>query len=159
MKTLYVAIGIPGAGKTTKMKELNALWVSSDAIRGELFGDENDQSNPVKVFAILNARIRKALKRGDDVIYDATNVSTKSRKQIFKDHAEAADKMVAYFIDTPLEEAIRRNSTRDRIVPNEVIERMYNNLNPPTLDEGFDEIVHIKTATDGTVTTTVTKKD
>lgn len=145
MSKLYIAIGVPGSGKSTYLKTLDAVYVSSDAIREELFGDEDSQENPRKVFAILNSRIKKALKEGKDAIYDATNVAKGTRKSIIKDYREMADEIIAYFVDTQLEIAIQRNNNRDRVVPVEVIERMNNKLSPPTIEEGFDKIVHIKT--------------
>ena len=154
MATLNIAIGIPGAGKSTYLKKLNAVYVSSDEIRKELFGDEGVQDNPQKVFAVLNSRVSKALKEGKDVTYDATNVNRKSRKQIFKDYKGVADKIVAYYFDIPVEEAIKRNNARQRVVPEEAIMRMYGNLNPPTLEEGFDEILRIETVVkDGKIDT------
>jgi predicted kinase len=144
MSILNIAIGVPGSGKSTYMKTLDAVYVSSDAIRKELFGDENSQENPSKVFGILNSRIKEALESGKNATYDATNVSRSSRKKIFKDYRNKADIIVAYYFETPIEEAKRRNNSRDRVVPEEVIDRMFSNLTPPTFEEGFDKIIYIK---------------
>ena len=53
--TLYVLVGLPGSGKTTLAKDIaniniKAKHISSDAIRAELFGDENNQENNSLVF-------------------------------------------------------------------------------------------------------------
>lgn len=96
------------------------------------------------VFGTLNYRVKKALKEGKDVVYDATNISAKTRKGILKSFAGLYDSAEAYFFDIPIETAIERNNKRDRVVPVEVIERMFKDLVAPTKSEGFSE-VHIIT--------------
>ena len=49
-------------------------------------------------------------------------------------------KMIAVLVDTPLETCIERQNLRDRKVPEDVIRRMYWNLQGPTKEEGWDEI-------------------
>ena len=58
MAKFIMLIGLPGSGKSyiaekTKAKMKSVLVVSSDEIRKELFGDENDQQNPEKVFETM----------------------------------------------------------------------------------------------------------
>lgn len=156
MARLYITIGIPGAGKSTYTKTLNAKVISSDAIRGELFGDEGCQDNPKKVFAILNSRVRKSLLDGEDVIYDATNVTKKARRTIINTYKNIADEIIACYFDTPVEVAKIRNANRTRVVPDEIIDNMYKKLTVPEFEEGFSEIIYIKTSNDGQ--TTITSK-
>ena len=148
MAKLYVTIGIPGAGKSTFTNTLNAKIISSDAIRYELFGDEGCQDNPTRVFNILNSRVKRALQNGEDVVYDATNVGRKARKSIIRKFGDIADEIIACYIDTPLEIAKKRNASRTRVVPDEVIEKMYARLVEPSFEEGFSEIIYIKTSND-----------
>ncbi|HKD37378.1 MAG TPA: AAA family ATPase, partial [Pirellulales bacterium] len=46
----------------------------------------------------------------------------------------------AIFFDVPVEMCQRRNRKRDRVVPEEVIEKMAKRLQPPSLEEGFDRV-------------------
>ena len=51
--TLYMLVGLPGCGKTTIANRIiesdpTVVHISSDAIRGRLWGDENCQNNPSK---------------------------------------------------------------------------------------------------------------
>jgi predicted kinase len=41
----------------------------------------------------------------------------------------------------PLEVCRERNRRRNRVVPDEVLERMAAKLVPPTVEEGFDRVV------------------
>lgn len=138
MPKLYTMVGIQGAGKSTFAKEHPECDVISlDDIRKEVFGDASYQQDGHHIFLIGKAHILKALEAGRDVIYDATNLTPKYRKWCIETKAEH----IAVFVNTPLEVCLERNAKRDRVVPPEVIERAYNRLIPPTLEEGFDEII------------------
>lgn len=142
MAILYTMCGLPGAGKSTFTKKHGeCVVVSSDAIRAELYGSEEEQGDGAKVFAILNKRVAEALADGHDVIYDATNVTRKGRRAIIK-RFDAVH--VCVFINTSKDECIRRNANRTRHVPVEVIEKMAERLAVPTIAEGFSKIIEIK---------------
>lgn len=58
MPTFVLMVGLPASGKSTYAQELaeemRAVICSSDAIRKELFGDENSQDNNEEVFKLLH---------------------------------------------------------------------------------------------------------
>ena len=68
MSDLIMLVGVSYSGKSFYAEQLakqtGAIIVSSDAIRGELWGDENDQRNPAKVFEVVHSRIHNLLKEG-----------------------------------------------------------------------------------------------
>jgi putative nucleotidyltransferase with HDIG domain len=141
-------VGLAGSGKTTVAKELMAGrddtdWHSSDVIREEVLGDVNEQGKNGDVFAIMEQRTKESLRNGRNVIYDATNINRKKRKHLLSQLPRELeiDKIVLY-IATPIDEVLRRNAGRDRIVPQEVIEdKMYKNMQVPIYSEGWDKIV------------------
>lgn len=155
-KQIYILIGLPGCGKSTwssnfKSETPNTLIVSSDAIRGELYGDENEQGNPELVFRTVFDRVIDGIRRNDvsNIIVDATNIKVRDRNNVIgtikkrawnelKGNADFS--FTAVWFAVPIEECKRRNRLRERVVPDEVIERMYKNFCPPSFMEGYDRI-------------------
>lgn len=88
-------------------------------------------------------RTVKALNIGKNVVYDATNVKRRLRVNTLQKikNAVMVDFIAkAIVIDTNLEDVKKRNNSRSRVVPEEVIDRMYNNFDYPKYEEGWDQI-------------------
>ena len=144
MAHLTMLIGLPGAGKSkfaNGQKEHfgNTVVLSSDAIRKELYGDEQIQDNPSKVFDTMNKRTIECLKCGKNVIYDATNLRRKNRKHLLKQVPKDCTK-VAIIVWAKYETCVKRDEERDRHVGVDVIRKMIKNFQPPFYDEGWDVI-------------------
>lgn len=142
MSTFYIMIGVPGSGKSTFAKTLNCKIVSTDDIREQINGNANSQENGNKVFNTAKQLITETIEAGQDVVFDAMNAKPAYRKDFLKLASNC--KKVAVVIDTPLDICKERNSKRERVVPEDVIDRNYKILheNLPKLDEGFDEIIY-----------------
>lgn len=144
MNKLFMMIGIPASGKTSLAEQIakseDAEIVSSDNIRKELYGDENIQGDNNKVFRILQDRVVKGLKANKNMIYDATNISYKTRMAFLQRIKKIEVEKVAIMVATPYEQCLIRNSQRERQVPEEVIKRMYCNFYVPQYFEGWDDI-------------------
>lgn len=139
---LILLCGIPGSGKTTyakKYSQYEAIHISSDQIRKELYGDESIQGNPGEVFSLMQKRTLENLNNGVSVYYDATNVTRKDRAGII-----AACPKFAYIechiIWAPIETCIERDATRERTVGKAVIDKMLKRFQPPYYDEGINEV-------------------
>lgn len=141
---LMMLCGLPGAGKShyaKKISEENDFVIySSDTIREELFGDINNQDNNEEVFKELHKKVKENLKNGKNVIYDACNISSKRRRAFLTELKKIPCKKLCVIVATPYEECIRANKLRDRIVPDEVIKKMYKSWNTPFFFEGWDEL-------------------
>ena len=142
--TLIILCGITGSGKTTYAKNyiernLNAIHLSSDAIRKELYGDENIQGNPSDVFSLMQKRAIESLNNGYKVLYDATNITRKDRAGIISICPKFAQ-IECHIIWAPIEVCIERDAARDRTVGKEVIDRMLKRFQAPYYDEGINEI-------------------
>jgi predicted kinase len=143
MPELIMLIGISGCGKTTFSSTIEALLVSSDSIREELYGDEAIQNDPSKVFQIAHERVINALKENKNVVFDATNVTTFARKSLLDLLTEVPCKKTGVLFLTTPEVAIQRQKMRTRQVPENVIYRQYATLMREINDipSQFDDIV------------------
>lgn len=151
MTKLTLLVGLPGGGKSTYANRImesnpNAVWISSDAIREELWGDANDQQQPSSVFGEMFSRTVAALNAGNDVIYDATNLVAKTRASTLAsirgrvNHPILAECVVVL---CSIKECKRRQANRDRVVPDEVIDRMVRQFQTPWYNEGWDYITTV----------------
>lgn len=143
MARFYMAVGIAGAGKSTVYREHYSFaeYVSSDAIREEVYGDVNDQSHNEEVFNLMSKRTREFLKNGADVFYDATNISSKRRMGFLRELSKIPNvQKICVLVVPPFEVVKEQNANRERKVPEYVLERMYRNFEMPHESEGWDEI-------------------
>lgn len=145
--TLIILVGPPGSGKSFFAKEItdhinNYIIVSPDKIRKELFGDASIQSGNTEVFDKVYSDICTYLDQGYNVIYDATNCRTLHRNKVVNGCKDHTYRIICLISSTSLGDCLKRNESRDRVVPEDVIERMYLNLrkHPPTIFEGYDLI-------------------
>lgn len=141
MSKLYMLVGIPYAGKSSIVEELEGEVFSSDTLRKELWGNESTQGDNNLLFNTLESRIRKALREGKDCIYDATNIRAKKREHFLRSLKEIDCEKICVFMTTDINVCIERSKTRDRKVPYEVIKRMYLNIDIPQYREGWDRII------------------
>lgn len=144
MATLNIIIGIPGSGKSNYAKKYlltnNSVYLSSDDIRIELYGFEDQTHNDV-VFETMKKRTLNALKEGKDVIYDATNLNKKRRSGIINEAHKLDAQVDAYLCCTPINIILERNITRaERQLPWDKLVQMIQSIEPPMYYEGFDNI-------------------
>ena len=147
---LAVMVGVSGSGKSTyatglktSLKLENGLetkLVETDAIRGEISGDPTDQSKNNEVFSIARKRVQDALRQGNNVIIDATSTKPRDRRTWIEIGKMCGAETRAYFVNTSIAIAKKRNLSRSRVVPDYVIDKQYAALTPPKESEGFDMV-------------------
>ena len=144
MSKLIVLVGIPGSGKSTYAKKLmeqdpTLVYLSSDQIRKELYGSEAIVGDKNKVFRVLHARTKQYLSDGQSVIFDATNLTRKSRRNVFADARQGIRKEV-HIVWAPIHICLARDRKRDRTVGKHDIMRLATGFQAPWWDEGMDAI-------------------
>ena len=145
---LIVMCGLPASGKSTYSEWLedSGLFkrVCPDFIRKAFYGDENIQGDGKRVFETAYHDIKEYACLGENVVFDATNINAKRRKELVKEMRPYFDVIICKYFSTPLLTCKLRNAQRARQVPYEVLERMWENFQRPTLDEGFDLVEEIR---------------
>lgn len=145
MKTKFIMLcGLPASGKSTLGLDLadkyHAEIISSDNLRIELYGNINDQEHNSELFSTIHNRIIENIKNCHNVIFDATNISYKRRRNLLKELCKYECNKVCYLLATPYKDCLLYNSIRERKVPESVIKKMYMNFYIPEKYEGWDEI-------------------
>jgi predicted kinase len=144
---IVIAVGLPGAGKSTYFAQLGVHTISSDAIRLQLSDDENNQSIHRQVFSTVRFLLRQRLALGRPVTYvDATSLTIKERRPYIRIAREYGCEIEALYFDVPLEICKARNAKRGRVVPDAAMDAMAAKLRRPTLAEGFSRLHEIRQA-------------
>lgn len=153
MAVAIVGMGLPGAGKSTRLKPkaegMGAVYICADDIRAELYGDASEQHDPGYVWGVAHNRIREALKSGRDVVVDGTFVKRRDRIQMFRVCSEAGAELIEliWFQASP-QLCTARNMRRERNVPPHVIQRMSRQIRDELPDaelEGFNSLELVST--------------
>ena len=125
---LIVLVGVSGSGKSSfAARHFRPTEVlSSDAFRGLVGDDENDQSVTAAAFTALHAVAAERLKLGRLTVVDATNVQPDARRPLVdlaRDHHVLP---VAIVLDVPEQVCVQRNQARpDRAFGAGVVRRQH----------------------------------
>jgi len=150
----HLLIGIPGSGKSTFAQILatlcpDAVIISTDRAREQLYGNETIQGNWPEIETHLLKQVHSAIAQGQTVIYDATNAQRAHRLewlQKVNTIIEPNNCWLGWHLQTSPETAKAWNQKRDRAVPEEAINRMQTSLDrfPPRSAEGFLKVAKIE---------------
>ena len=137
--SIHVICGIQGSGKTTLAKQLvfkhDAVLYSYDTFPK---GHCSNDAHPV-----MYERMVQDLKKGKAIVCDDLNITKENRQTLLNALCSVEFKKVLHIMQTPLELCIKRNRKRGYgRLPDIVLRHCYEKYEPPTLDEGWDEIIY-----------------
>ena len=149
--------GIPCSGKSTYVEKLkkipyweNAVVLSTDNYIEKVAQEHNTTYNEIFEDCISEATRQlelafiEAKDRGENLIWDQTNLTVKTRKKKLSKLPSFYARGVIYF-EISLEEALERNKNREgKFIPESILKRMYHQLEVPTLEEDFDYVEKIE---------------
>ena len=146
MNKIIMLIGAAASGKSTAAPKIaaehqNAVILSTDKMRAELYGAEHIQGYWPDIEALLYKRIKNAIKKNKNIILDSTHFKKEYRAKIIKNFGRYTE-ISAYYFNYPFTLIYSRNKHRARRVPFDVLAAMYSELSaaPPILAEGFKSI-------------------
>lgn len=147
--TVTVMVGVAGSGKSSfvdkRVKELETFTsvepvvLSSDEYRLKMYKSlEEGNKHNKEVFNTLHADLLKAVKAGkEQIFYDATNLSRRRRRQVYRIIKEVNpyEKVHIVYMTFPRAHIKTLNKLREgsKRVPEDVINKMYANQQPPRL--------------------------
>lgn len=150
MPTVYVLVGVPGAGKSTWIR--NQDWardcaiVSTDAFvdqeaerQGKTYNEVFKDYMPTAV-KLMADQVVQAREAGQDIIWDQTSTTVASRKKKFNMLPNYHAVAVVFPTPEPAELERRLASRPGKNIPWAVMQGMISGLQAPTEAEGFDEI-------------------
>jgi len=152
---LYMMVGVPCSGKSTWIEKNKHIFCPNYSLIGtdhtidawakmqEKTYDECFHMMIDAATKLMNETLREAIHYKKDIVWDQTNTSAKTRKNKIKSIPEEYYK-IAVFFNTPKNDILsdRLNSRPGKTIPGHVMKNMMENLEMPTLDEGFDTIIN-----------------
>lgn len=149
--TLYIAVGLPGSGKSTYaknfIKDKDIEYLSSDSLRAVYGKSEEDQTVTPLVFGHIKRKVDEFLKDGKNVLVDATSVNRRERSDYINSAKKYGAKVVAIVFKMDRQGLIDRNKKRGeqggRVVPDWVIDKMLAKFEEPSYSEGIDVMIYV----------------
>jgi len=149
--TLYIAVGLPGSGKSTYaknfIKDKDIEYLSSDSLRAVYGKSEEDQTVTPLVFGHIKRKVDEFLKDGKNVLVDATSVNRRERSDYINSAKKYGAKVVAIVFKMDRQGLIDRNKKRGeqggRVVPDWVIDKMLAKFEEPSYNEGIDVMIYV----------------
>lgn len=159
MSRLIVMVGLPGSGKDywidSFLKDSQDDWyvASTDAIIEEYAAKVGKTYSEVFEGQVklatkrMEAEVAEAVKAGKNVIWNQTNMAASKRGKILSKFPAAVYRRVAVVVT--VDEDVHNQRLRNRAeltgknIPAFVIKNMREQYVEPSLDEGFDEVIHV----------------
>jgi len=136
-----MTVGVPRSGKSTWASGFEGVEVNLDQCREIVNGSEEDHSNVEDVISTRDSLVEEAAMVGSDIVISDTNIAPGFRTELVQRLRQLGYSVDAVVFDVPLEVCLERNAASARVVPEDVVVRMYQTLlsDPPTVGE-FDRV-------------------
>jgi predicted kinase len=129
-----IFIGIQGSGKSTFYKEN--------------FFDTHIRINldMLKTRHREHLLLKACIEAKQKLVVDNTNVTREQREKYISAARAARFRIIGYYFQTSLEDALLRNSRRigEKCIPEKGVLATYKRLEVPFIDEGFDVLYHVE---------------
>lgn len=133
---------MPASGKTTLSKKFSSIYhanlYSYDEIRKDMFFIKQSE---IKMMNL----VKEALLNNNNVIIDNVYITRESRMKLISELSDIQCEKVLVVVQAPIEVCIERDKNRkSHNLGETIIRNHYNRYQPPSLDEGWDDIIFIE---------------
>lgn len=141
MSIIKIMCGLPRSGKSTWIERNrdNEVVISADELRYVVYNQRFWADGEKLMWGIRDVMLKYFLNQGVNIIIDETNTTKWQRKPIIELAKKAGYVIIGYLLDYAMHECIERTG-EDKELLTPVIERMHEQFEPPTVEEGFDKI-------------------
>lgn len=151
MPMFVMLVGVPASGKSTWVTEntkIGTFVYSTDYLLDEWAKEANSTYNEVfkrfidRATSICNDRLKSVIEKNEDIIWDQTNLTVKSRKSKMSKIPSHYERVAIYFPTPAGEEHKRRLESRPgKTIPAHILKNMIESIEVPSHDEGFDRVL------------------
>lgn len=134
---VFLMSGLPLAGKDNwiETRGLEVPVISLDNIRGQL--GLPPAKNTGRVVQIATEQARNFLRQKKPFIWNATNIIQETRQKLIGLFAGYGARVQIQYLEVPYQELLARNQTRDRYIPEPVLEDMIRKMELPAPWEAY----------------------
>lgn len=144
---MVIMVGVAGSGKSTIASSLGYTVVSMDNLRNlgkgqckKIAESLSNQDHSLSVWRRAeNALVEEALKHGDDIVIDDTNLERWIRLAHIRRAGRYGYRVDCIFVDRP-KSAYGQNASRERRVPRKAIDSHRRKLERPCMEEGYESM-------------------
>lgn len=132
--------GLPGMGKDHYIQSLgnDIPMVSLDAIRRKYKISPTDKSGNGQVVQVAKEEARSYLRKGQDFIWNATNITQQMRSQLIDLFVSYGAKVKIVYIEKPYDIWRKQNRDREYPLPENVLDKLLMKLEIPQLTEAHE---------------------
>ena len=137
---VVILVGLPGSGKTSFFRSRFAA--THDHVSKDLLPNARDKVARQLVL------VEQSLRAGRSVVVDNTSPRVADRAPLIASARRNGARVVGYFVDTARGECLGRNRRREgrARVPDVAVHVAASRLQPPSGEEGFDELFTVRAA-------------
>src|SRR5690606_12091709 len=118
-----------------KLHYSDFTYISPDAERQDRFGDESVQGDHGPIYQACFEKLKNVLRSGGKAYFDATNIVADLRSKLTTLCHNYGAYVTLLVLDTSIEETKIRNKSRERQVPDFVLERQADKFEWPLPEE------------------------
>jgi len=145
-KTITIMCGLPRSGKSTWVcqHKTNDIIVSADDMRLLVYNKEYWSEGEPLMWSIREILLRMLMQQGANIIVDETNTMKERRRPIIKMAQKYGYQIICVFINSSASYKCKERAIaegKEYLTP--IIDRMNDQFEKPTKEEGFDEVIII----------------